>query len=90
VTALEFKALRPEFANADGALVSAVIAAYDPRAPESVHGDTRDQYLSALVANHLALSPAARGLKLAADGHTVYEREIADLESRNAGGPRVL
>jgi hypothetical protein len=77
LTAAEFKALFPEFANAPDALVESRIAWAVPRTPVDVWGaDYLEQGIGLLAAHFLSLAPNAKAMRKGErPGETMYLAE---------------
>lgn len=76
MTASEFKALFPEFANAPDALVDSRIAWAASRTPSATWGDLYEQGLAFLVAHFLAELPAGKDMRKGEKpGETMYLAE---------------
>lgn len=91
VTAAQFKAAHPEFANVLTPEVEAKLADAALLCPESVWGDFTDQGVRYRAARLLALAPMGRDVKLVnKDGSTIYDEQIDLLVKIVSSGGRVI
>ena len=76
MTAAEFRALFPEFANAPDALIESRIAWAVARTPESVWGDHLEHGIAFMAAHFLAMLPEAKAMRKGEKpGETMYLAE---------------
>lgn len=86
-TASTFKARWEEFSPQTDALVLAALAEATAELDERVFDASFDHAVGLLAAHKLAVSPFGQMARLVAeDGSTTYEKELAKLSRKKAGG----